>query len=159
MLVTVIMTLLGISFLLMGETENLIARNEKRAAQSLYVAEAGARAVKRWFDDPRNAIAFPDPTALDRTQRRIIDETDPYDPADATPANGVIGSFRTVPISGSTTASLVRPAISSINCPGSCSPVFRPRVATCRRGSAASTSTRRPTFKSARTGTATAWVR
>jgi hypothetical protein len=93
MLVTVIMTLLGISFLLMGETENLIARNEKRAAQSLYVAEAGARAVKRWFDDPRNAIAFPDPTALDRTQRRIIDETDPYDPADATPANGVIGSF------------------------------------------------------------------
>jgi hypothetical protein len=93
MLVTVIMALLGISFLLMGETENLIALNEKRAAQSLYVAEAGARAVKRWFDDPEGALLFPPPAAIDRTQRAIVDEDDPYDLAAATPANGIVGSF------------------------------------------------------------------
>lgn len=93
MLITVILTLLGISFLLMGETESRIAQNEKRTSQALYVAEAGARAVKRWFDRPGTAIRFPLPGEVDRTLRVIIDETDPYDPVDETPADGVVGSF------------------------------------------------------------------
>jgi hypothetical protein len=92
-LVSVILALLGISFLLMGETENRIAQNEKRAAQALYAAEAGSMAVKRWFDDPSSALRFPPPSVVDRTQRRILDENDPYDPADVIPANGTIGSF------------------------------------------------------------------
>jgi len=92
-LVSVILALLGISFLLMGETENRIAQNEKRAAQALYAAEAGGRAVKRWFDHPGSAIRFPAAAVVDRTQRRILDENDPYDPADVTPADGTIGSF------------------------------------------------------------------
>jgi len=92
-LVSVIMALLGISCLLRGETEARIAQNEKRAAQALYLAEAGARAVKRWFDHPGSALGFPPAAVADRTLRRIVDESDPYDPAAATPADGVIGSF------------------------------------------------------------------
>ena len=63
-LVSVLLTLLGISFLFMSQTENLIARNEKLAAQALYVAEAGARAVKRWFDLPGELLPTPPPTLL-----------------------------------------------------------------------------------------------
>ena len=50
MLIMVIMTLLGIPFLLMGETENRIAENEKLSLQALYVAEAGALIAQRWFE-------------------------------------------------------------------------------------------------------------
>ncbi len=92
-LVSVILALLGISFLLMGETENRIALNERRSAQALYAAEAGSRAVKRWFDYPETAFRIPSPAVVDRSLRMIIDETDPYDSADVTPADGVIGSF------------------------------------------------------------------
>jgi len=90
LLVMVIMTLLGIPFLMMGETENRIAENERLALQAQYAAEAGARMVRRWFDQPTsplNAVA-PDLNAIDRTLRLIDDDTDPNtDPvaADGTP--------------------------------------------------------------------------
>jgi hypothetical protein len=90
--VTVIMALLGISFLLMAETENRIARNERRAAQAYYVAESTVRVVKGWFDSPVGALSVPAVGTVDRTQRAILDETDPYDPADVTPSDGVVGS-------------------------------------------------------------------
>jgi len=90
--VTVILSVLGISFLLMAETENRIARNEKRNAQVLYAAEAGVRAVEHWFDRPDTGIAMPGPGVVDRTVRLILDETDPYDPGAALPADGVLGS-------------------------------------------------------------------
>jgi hypothetical protein len=93
LLVAVILMLLGVAFLLMGETENRIAQNEKRSAQAFYVAEAGARAVKRWFDRPDTALHFPTPGVVDRTLRKILDETDPEDPAKATAADGVVGSY------------------------------------------------------------------
>ena len=80
-LVSAILALLGISFLMMGETENRIARNEKLSAQALYVAESGARAVKRWFDEPGTAMHFPALSEVDRTERRMVDESDPYNPA------------------------------------------------------------------------------
>lgn len=80
-LVSVILALLGISFLLMGQTENLIAQNEKRSAQALYVAETGVRLVKRWFDEPGSSMFFPSLTQIDRNQREMVDESDPYNPA------------------------------------------------------------------------------
>ena len=72
-LVIVILTLLGVSFLLMAETENRIAQNEKLSAQALYFAEGGARQVKRWFDRPFSSfnLANPPLTIVDRTLRRL----------------------------------------------------------------------------------------
>ncbi|MDX1389695.1 MAG: pilus assembly PilX N-terminal domain-containing protein, partial [Acidobacteriota bacterium] len=52
MLVCVILTALGIAFVLAAEMENKIAGNERRSTQARLVAESGARAVKAWFDDP-----------------------------------------------------------------------------------------------------------
>jgi len=92
LLVTVILAMLGISFLLMAETENRIAQNERRSAQAFYAAQSTVRVVKRWFDSPLGGMALPALADVDRTQRRIIDETDPYDPADVIVADGVIGS-------------------------------------------------------------------
>ena len=83
MLVTIIMALLGVSFLLMAETENRIAENERLGAQALYAAEAGARQVKRWFDRPPNLassasnVLNPPLAAIDRTLRRIDADGDP----------------------------------------------------------------------------------
>jgi type II secretory pathway pseudopilin PulG len=73
LLVMVIMTLLGIPFLLMGETENRIAENERLSLQALYAAESGARIVKRWFDMPGDAtnLANPPLAALNRQIRQI----------------------------------------------------------------------------------------
>ena len=93
MLVVVILTLLGLSFLLVAHTENAIAKNETRATQALYVAETGARAVKRWFDYRDGALRFPDPSVVDRTLRVVLDPTDPENAAAAMPADGVIGSY------------------------------------------------------------------
>jgi hypothetical protein len=75
MLVSVILTLLGISFLLMSETESRIAENEKLAAQALYAADAATRVVKHWFDRPGvpGPIPFPDIADV-RRDLRVIDE-------------------------------------------------------------------------------------
>ena len=79
LLVMVIMTLLGIPFLLMGETENRIAENERLSLQALYAAESGARVVKRWFDQPGHAdnVINPILDAIDREQREIDADGDP----------------------------------------------------------------------------------
>jgi len=81
-LVAVILTLLGISFLLMAETENKIAENERLAAQALYVGETATRQVKRWFDHPPNLggtwnVRNPPLAAIDRTLRMIDQDGDP----------------------------------------------------------------------------------
>ncbi|MCP3979076.1 MAG: hypothetical protein GY716_07060 [bacterium] len=87
-LVSVVLALLGISFLLMGETENRISQNEKRAAQAFYVAESAVRVVKGWFDDPLTAMELPSSGDATKSARWILDESDPYDESDATPADG-----------------------------------------------------------------------
>src|SRR5262245_54991104 len=51
-LVMVILTLLGISYLMLAQTESQIAENELNAQQALFVADAGARMVMNWFNDP-----------------------------------------------------------------------------------------------------------
>jgi hypothetical protein len=79
LLVMVIMTLLGIPFLLMGETENRIAQNERLSLQAVYAAEAGAHMVERWFDRPGDAANVMNPPldAIDRSQRKIDEDGNP----------------------------------------------------------------------------------
>jgi hypothetical protein len=83
LLVSFVLALLGIAFLFMAQTERAIAQNERRGAEALYVAEAGVRVVRSWFDRPGTAVGFPGVGAVDRSRRRIVDESDPYgiDPA------------------------------------------------------------------------------
>lgn len=52
MMVMVILTLLGLSYLFMADTENLIAQNQRDADQLLFVAEGGAKMIKALFDRP-----------------------------------------------------------------------------------------------------------
>lgn len=77
-LVVVILTLLGVSFLLMADTENRIAENEKLSAQALYFGEAGVRMVKRWFDSPASPANLINPpiNVINRTLRLIDDDGD-----------------------------------------------------------------------------------
>ncbi len=92
LLMIMILTLLGASLLLMAQTENHIAENERLSAQALYAAETGTRVVKRWFDRPgsTNNLANPTPTIVDRTLRLIDADGDPGTApvaADGSPAN------------------------------------------------------------------------
>lgn len=79
LLVMVIMTLLGIPFLLMGETENRIAENERFSLQAQYAAESAAKIVVRWFDRPMDATTVMNPplAAIDRSLRKIDADGDP----------------------------------------------------------------------------------
>ncbi len=82
LLVVVILTVLGLSFTLLAQTENRIAETERISSQALYLSEAAARAVVHWFDRPRAAtgFAFPPSAAVDRALRRIDDDGDPGTP-------------------------------------------------------------------------------
>src|SRR5580765_6494333 len=68
-LVMVILTLLGISYLMLAQTESQIAENELNAQQTLFVADAGARVVMNWFNDP-TGTGYKVPTAA-QTNRSI----------------------------------------------------------------------------------------
>lgn len=69
-LVTVILALLGLSYLMMAQTESTIAENERNAAMSLYVAEAGARLAVNWFNDPTSTgYLVPTTGQMSRTLR------------------------------------------------------------------------------------------
>lgn len=91
-LIMAVLTLLGMSYLLMADTENKIAENERLSAQALYFAEGATREVKRWFDrppyTPRGGANLVRPTTavMDRTGRLIDD--DGAGPAPAVPADG-----------------------------------------------------------------------
>ncbi len=69
-LITVILSLLGLSYTMMAQTENTIAENERNSAAALYAAEAGARLVVGWFNDPTTSgYLVPAITDMDRTKR------------------------------------------------------------------------------------------
>lgn len=51
------LSLLGLAFVSISETENTISVNERNYTQTLAVAEAGARVVLEWFQDPTWARA------------------------------------------------------------------------------------------------------
>jgi hypothetical protein len=78
LLVTLTIVLVGTAFLMMAQIESRITRNEFHATRARYAAEAGARAVKGWFEHPGAAPGFPaDPRVVIR-DREMIDEADPY---------------------------------------------------------------------------------
>ncbi|HXG59211.1 MAG TPA: hypothetical protein VNL91_09330 [Thermoanaerobaculia bacterium] len=56
-MVMVGLSLLGLGFVAISETESAIAINERNAAQVLATAEAGARTVVDWFNNPKWALA------------------------------------------------------------------------------------------------------
>lgn len=78
-LVITMLTLLGVSLLMMADTEVRIAENERLAAQVLYFGESGVRMVKRWLDTPGSTANLINPpiAAIDRTLRRIDVDGDP----------------------------------------------------------------------------------
>jgi hypothetical protein len=94
-LLMAILTLLGVSYLFMADTENRIAENERLSAQAFYFAEGVTREVKRWFDRPPYSasggqnLSFPTTAVLDRTLRYI--DTDGPGPADEGLADGSPG--------------------------------------------------------------------
>src|SRR5207248_1629608 len=53
LMVMVGLSLLGLAFVAVSETESAIANNERNGAQTLAVAEAGAKTVVEWFQDPQ----------------------------------------------------------------------------------------------------------
>lgn len=57
LMVMVGLSLLGLGFVAVSETESAIASNERNSTQTLQVAEAGAKAVVDWFQDPAWALA------------------------------------------------------------------------------------------------------
>jgi hypothetical protein len=104
MMVMVILTLMGLSYLFMADTENLIAQNQRDSDQLLFVAESGARMIKAMFDsppygtpaDPNNVLHkflntydMRNSAYYDRTQRVFDHDNDP-NTADVT-ANGTTG--------------------------------------------------------------------
>ncbi|MEK7799648.1 MAG: hypothetical protein AAB297_07445, partial [Acidobacteriota bacterium] len=65
--------LLGLSYLMMAQTESTIAENERNAAMALYVSEAGARLAVNWFNDPTSTgYLVPTTGQMDRT-KRVLD--------------------------------------------------------------------------------------
>ena len=46
------LSLLGLAFVAISETENAISVNQRNKAQTTALAEAGARAIVQWFQDP-----------------------------------------------------------------------------------------------------------
>jgi hypothetical protein len=51
------LSLLGLAFVALSETENAISINEQNHTQTVAVAEAGAKLVLQWFQDPTNMLA------------------------------------------------------------------------------------------------------
>ena len=56
LMVMVGLSLLGLGFVAISETESTISINERNAVQTLHVAEAGARTVVEWFNNPKWAL-------------------------------------------------------------------------------------------------------
>jgi hypothetical protein len=75
----VILTLLGLSYLTMADTESLIAINVTYQEQALHAAESGGRLMVEWFNHPDASIGYLLPTTaqVDRTQRFIDHDDDP----------------------------------------------------------------------------------
>jgi hypothetical protein len=80
-LVSVILSLLGISYMMMAKTENTIAENERNSAMALYVAESGARLAVNWFNDPSSTgYLVPTSAQVDRSLRLLDQDNDPNTP-------------------------------------------------------------------------------
>jgi hypothetical protein len=56
LMVLVGLSLIGLGYVALSETEGAIAANERNSAQTLHVAEAGAGMVVEWFQNPKWAV-------------------------------------------------------------------------------------------------------
>ena len=80
-LITVILSLLGISYLLMAQTENTIAENERNSVLVLFTAEAGARLAIGWLNDPgTGGYLVPTTGQVTRTDRLLDHDNNPGTP-------------------------------------------------------------------------------
>jgi len=52
LMVMVGLSLLGLAFVTVSETENAISLNQRNHAQTVAIAEAGAKLVVQWFQNP-----------------------------------------------------------------------------------------------------------
>src|SRR5262245_38681502 len=52
LMVMVGLSLLGLGFVAISETESAIAKNQSQALQTMTIAEAGAKMAVEWFQDP-----------------------------------------------------------------------------------------------------------
>jgi hypothetical protein len=84
------LSLLGLSFMAISETESAISVNQRNAMQVQAIAESGARSVVEWFQDPVWARGLgimpsnsPAPTGMKRT-RVIPGYTGVYKPSNTT---------------------------------------------------------------------------
>lgn len=58
LMVIVGLSLLGLGFVAVSETESAIAKNQQNALQTQSVAEAGARMIVEWFQDPAWSMTY-----------------------------------------------------------------------------------------------------
>jgi hypothetical protein len=77
-LVTAILSLLGIASLLMARSEVGIAENGRRSALALYAAESGARLAVAWLNAPvEGGFLVPGRAEVDLTRRLLDHDSDP----------------------------------------------------------------------------------
>lgn len=113
-LVMATLTVLGLGYLALADTETLISGNDRDAEQLLHVGESGMRAVKAWFDQPvtgnpavstqvlhrfLEAFDMRNPSFYVRTNRVLDDDGDPNTPpvlADGTAARPYYRQGRTL---------------------------------------------------------------
>ncbi len=94
-LVSAVLTTLGLAFLALGDTEQLIASSGRNSEQLLHTAESGLRMVKAWFDQPITGnpslssqvmhrflglYDLRNPALYDRTRRIFDHDGDPSTP-------------------------------------------------------------------------------
>ncbi|MGK2858374.1 MAG: hypothetical protein ACSLFQ_14330 [Thermoanaerobaculia bacterium] len=88
LMVLVGLSLLGLGFVALSETESSISVNQRSHAQAVAFAEAGARVVVQWFQDPVLARArgvMPVNTNAIKTERDVDGYVGYYKPDVATP--------------------------------------------------------------------------
>jgi type II secretory pathway pseudopilin PulG len=80
-LITVILSLLGISYMLMAQTENTIAENERNAATALYAAQSAVSLAVSWINDPSSTgYLVPTTGQVDRSLRLLDTDSNPATP-------------------------------------------------------------------------------
>jgi hypothetical protein len=78
------LSLLGLAFVALSETENAIAVNEQGHTQTVAVAESGAKLVLQWFQDPTSMLArglMPANANTIKTSRTVESYTGYYKPS------------------------------------------------------------------------------
>src|SRR5918911_4144284 len=78
LMVIVGLSLLGLAFVAISETESTISINQRNHTETVGVAEAGARLIVQWFQDPDTMLRLQvmpanNPTnAVFKTQRTVL---------------------------------------------------------------------------------------